>query len=59
MPNILLDMKVDNGMFKYPSLPKSADHIGIDVNLFYDGVQMDNSTVDVNKFHVELGGNPG
>ncbi len=58
MPNILLDMKVDNGMFKYPSLPKSADHIGIDVNLFYDGVQMDNSTVDVNKFHVELGGNP-
>ncbi len=58
MPNILLDMKVDNGMFKYPSLPKSADHIGIDVNLFYDGVQMDNSTVDVNKFHVDLGGNP-
>jgi hypothetical protein len=58
MPNVLLDMKVDNGMFKYPSLPKSADHIGIDVNLFYDGVQMDNSTVDVNKFHVELGGNP-
>jgi hypothetical protein len=58
MPNILLDMKVDNGMFKYPSLPKSAENIGIDVNLFYDGVQMDNSTVDVNKFHVELGGNP-
>lgn len=58
MPNILLYMKVDNGMFKYPSLPKSADHIAIDVNLFYDGVQMDNSTVDVNKFHVELGGNP-
>ena len=58
MPNIVLDMKVDNGMFKYPSLPKSADHIGIDMNLFYDGVQMDNSTVDVNKFHVELGGNP-
>ncbi len=58
MPSILLDMKVANGMFKYPSLPKSADHIGIDVNLFYDGVQMDNSTVDVNKFHVELGGNP-
>jgi hypothetical protein len=57
-PNVLLDMKVNNGMFKYPSLPKSADHIGIDVNLFYDGVQMDNSTVDVNKFHIELGGNP-
>ena len=45
-------------MFKYPDLPKSADNIGIDVNLFFDGVQNDNSTVDVNKFHVDLGGNP-
>jgi hypothetical protein len=58
MPNVALVMKVDNAMFKYPDLPKSADHIGIDVNLFFDGLQNDNSTVDVNKFHVELGGNP-
>jgi hypothetical protein len=58
MPNVSLVMKVDNAMFKYPDLPKSADHIGLDVNLFFDGVQNDNSTVDINKFHVELGGNP-
>jgi hypothetical protein len=58
MPNVSLVMKVENAMFKYPDLPKSADHIGLDVNLFFDGVQNDNSTVDINKFHVELGGNP-
>jgi hypothetical protein len=58
MPNVNLTLKVNNGMFKYPSLPKSADHIAIDMNMFYDGVQADNSTVDLNKFHVELGGNP-
>jgi len=58
MPDVSLVMVVENGMFKYPDLPKSADHIGIDVNLFFDGVQNDNSTVDINKFHVELGGNP-
>jgi hypothetical protein len=58
MPNVGLVLQVDNAMFKYPDLPKSADHIGLDVNLFFDGVQNDNSTVDVNKFHVELGGNP-
>jgi hypothetical protein len=58
MPSVALVMKVENGMFKYPALPKSADHIGIDVSLFFDGVQNDNSTVDVNRFHVELGGNP-
>jgi hypothetical protein len=58
MPNVALKLLVQNAMFKYPDLPKSADKIGIDVNLFFDGVQNDNSTVDVNKFHVELGGNP-
>jgi len=58
MPNVALTLLVENGMFKYPDLPKSVDNIGIDVNLFFDGVQNDNSTVDVNKFHMDLGGNP-
>jgi len=58
MPDVALALLVENAMFKYPNLPKSADNIGIEVNLFFDGVQNDNSTVDVNKFHVDLGGNP-
>jgi hypothetical protein len=58
MPNVALALLVENAMFKYPDLPKSADNIGIEVNLFFDGVQNDNSTVDINKFHVNLGGNP-
>lgn len=58
MPDVTLALLVENAMFKYPDLPKSADHIGIEMNLFFDGVQNDNSTVDVNKFHVDLGGNP-
>lgn len=58
MPNVALKLIVENGRFKYPDLPKSAENIAIDVNLFYDGVQNDNTTVDVNKFHVDLGGNP-
>jgi hypothetical protein len=40
------------------TLPKNASNINIDIAYFYDGKQMDNTTVDVNKFHVELGGNP-
>jgi hypothetical protein len=58
MPDVSLALLVENAMFRYPDLPKSAENIGIDVNLFYDGVQNDNTTVDVNKFHVDLGGNP-
>jgi hypothetical protein len=58
MPNVALKLLVENAMFKYPDLPKSAENIGIDINLLFDGVQNDNTTVDINKFHVDLGGNP-
>lgn len=58
LPDVSLALLVENAMFKYPDLPKSAENIGIDVDLFFDGVQQDNSTVDVNKFHVEFGSNP-
>lgn len=58
MPNVGLTLKVDKAMFRYPSLPKSVDNINIDMALFYDGVQNDNSTMDINKFHVEVAGNP-
>jgi hypothetical protein len=58
MPNVGLTLVVDNAMFKYPDLPKSVDNINIDTKLYYDGVNDDNTTVDVNKFHMEMGGNP-
>jgi hypothetical protein len=58
LPNVGLDLKVENAMFRYPSLPRSVDKINIDVALFYDGIQNDNTTVDVNKFHFEMAGNP-
>jgi len=58
MPSAHLDLLVEKARFKYPDLPKSAENIGIEVKVSYDGVQPDNTTVDINKFHVDLGGNP-
>lgn len=58
MPNVGLNLVVEKAMFRYPSLPKSVDNINVDAKVFYDGVQTDNSTVDVNKFHLEMAGNP-
>ncbi|MBN2612681.1 MAG: AsmA family protein [Bacteroidales bacterium] len=58
IPNASLKLKVENAMFKYPDLPKSADNIQIDIDLNYDGVAPNNSTIDINKFHIDLGGNP-
>lgn len=57
-PDVKGKLLVQNAKFSYPDLPKSAENINIDIDYFYDGKQMDNTTVDVNKFHIEMGGNP-
>lgn len=57
-PSADIKLLVNNGRFEYPGLPKSAEEIHIDLDVHYDGIQNDNSIVDVNGFHVELGDNP-
>ncbi|MCK4748376.1 MAG: AsmA family protein, partial [Bacteroidales bacterium] len=57
-PSADIKLKVSDARFSYPGLPKSAENIQIDVDVHYDGVQNDNSKLDVNTFHVELGDNP-
>jgi hypothetical protein len=58
MPNVGLKLVVEKAMFRYPDLPKSVDNINVDLNVFYDGSQTDNSTVDLDVFHFEMAGNP-
>ncbi|RPH32764.1 MAG: AsmA family protein [Bacteroidales bacterium] len=58
MPNANVELLVENAMFKYPALPKSADNINVHTKVNFDGTNMDNTTVDVNRFHVELANNP-
>ena len=57
-PGINLTLLVSDGFFAYPGLPKSVENVNIDIKIFYDGVYEDNTKVDVNKFHLELAGNP-
>jgi hypothetical protein len=57
-PDVDAKLLVNNATFSYPDLPKSAKNIQLDVNIHYDGKQADNTTVDINKFHVDLGDNP-
>lgn len=58
MPLANLRLVVEDAMFQYPDLPKSVDNINIDLAVFYDGVVNDNTKVDLNKFHIEMAGNP-
>ena len=58
LPRVELNLMVNDAYFAYPDLPESVDNINIDLNVFYDGVEDDNTRIDLNKFHLELAGNP-
>lgn len=58
MPDISLNIKVDNGLINYPSFPEKINNINLRSALFADGTDMDRTTFDVENFHMELAGNP-
>jgi hypothetical protein len=58
LPDIGLDLLVNNGLISYPSLPEQIKSINIKTNVFVDGKDLDKTTVGVDKFHMELAGNP-
>ena len=58
LPNISVNLNVNNGMVSYPDLPEKISDINVISSLFYDGKVTDRSIVDIEKFHMELAGNP-
>ncbi len=57
-PSFDLNLGIANAMFKYPSLPKSVNNINIDVHVANPKDYLDATVIDVNKFHMEMAGNP-
>lgn len=57
-PSFELNLGIADAMFKYPSLPKSVNNINIDVHVENKKDFLDATVIDVNKFHLEMGGNP-
>ncbi|MCE3229596.1 MAG: hypothetical protein K0S32_4147 [Bacteroidetes bacterium] len=58
LPAFAVNLGIENGMFKYPALPKSVNNVNVDIKVNNPTGVLDATTVDVNKFHVELAGNP-
>ncbi len=57
LPAFGVNLSINDAMFKYPSLPKSVNNINVDVHVNNPTGVLDATTIDVNKFHVELAGN--
>jgi hypothetical protein len=58
LPDISVDLAVNNGLISYPSLPEKIRNINIKLNAFIDGKDMDGTTANVDLFHFELAGSP-
>lgn len=58
MPGFGMDLKIENGMFKYPSLPSSVNNVNVDLSIQNpDGVP-DHTAIDLRKMHVEMNNDP-
>lgn len=58
LPTFGLNLLVENGMFKYSQLPTAVKNVQMDLAVNNaDGI-MDNTKVNLKKFHLELGSNP-
>lgn len=57
-PSFELNLGIAEAMFKYPSLPKSVNNINIDVHVENKKDYLDATVIDINKFHLEMAGNP-
>ncbi len=58
IPSFTANVKVGNGQFKYPDLPKSVDGIAIDLSVVNPGGSTDNTIIDLKQFVFQLAGNP-
>ncbi|MDX5419166.1 MAG: AsmA family protein [Hymenobacteraceae bacterium] len=58
MPGYGVDLKVVEGMFKYPDLPQAARNIEVDMSVASKDGTPANTNIAVRKFHLDLGKNP-
>jgi uncharacterized protein involved in outer membrane biogenesis len=58
LPAFGVHLEVKDAMFKYPSLPKSVNNIQINLDVNNPNGKPDATVIDLNKFHVEMAGNP-
>jgi hypothetical protein len=58
LPAFQLNLKVSDAMFKYPDLPTAVNNINLDVTVDNKDGIIDNTTIDLQKFHMDFGSNP-
>jgi hypothetical protein len=58
IPGFALNLKIDKGMFQYPSLPTAVNNVNVDLALDNKDGKPDNTIINLKTMHVELGAEP-
>ncbi len=58
LPAFNVGLKVIDAMFKYPDLPTPINNINLDMVVDNKDGVIDNTVIDVKKFHMDFGSNP-
>jgi uncharacterized protein involved in outer membrane biogenesis len=57
-PAFAIKIDVADGMFRYPDLPLPGQNIFVDLSIENPGGDIDNTVVNMQRFHIELGNEP-
>ena len=58
LADVKINLNVNNGLVSYPALPEKISAININADVSVDGKKLDNTIINLDKFHFELAGNP-
>ncbi len=58
LPAFAFNLLVENAMFKYPDLPSAANNIQINLAITNPDGNINHTSIDLSKFHVEMAGDP-
>lgn len=58
MPGFGVDLKINNGMFQYPSLPETVRNVNVDLSVANATGIPDHTEINLKKLHAEIGANP-
>lgn len=58
LPAFNLALLVKDAMFRYPDMPTAVDNINVDLSIDNKDGNLDHTTVDLKKMHLDFGSNP-
>ncbi len=58
VPTFGINLLVKDGMFQYPDLPTSVSNVNIESHVKNEDGILDNTIIELNKFHLDMGTNP-